>query len=317
MIFPLYVVVATAGRDSLLHHTLCSLNNCAKPLNFKGVIVVENGSKNDVEKIVLAEELSNLQIQYLYSPIPSKSNALNIAIRILGEEDALIFFTDDDVLFGDEVLESYSSVGSRYGHGHFFGGPLERTPESALPANWMIPLLPLSVLGWEPRESLATTFFLGCNWAAFRSDIEALKGFNMQFGPGSVYGAVGQETNMQTRLIADGCISVYVEKAIVAHRVSLETMSIRWILNRQMKAGIYIGLSTIDCAVRYDRSCAGNRKPLVIDSTVKLSGADRIKFTILKTMAICARAVGQLKGTLVRLYLEGGEPSRATSKIGF
>lgn len=300
MSYPLYVFLATTGREDSLLRTLRSLNQCAKPDNFQGLVVVENGAREDVEKMVSAPEFVNLKIKYLYSPVASKSNAMNIALRACPEEDALIFFTDNDIVLGNEALVSYSSAGKSFGPGHYFGGSVERTPDSAIPERWKVRLLPLSVLGWDPQEVVAPIFFLGCNWAAFKSDINSLQGFDERFGPGSVSGAVGQETDMQTRLLNAGLKSVYVKGAVVAHRVSAESTSIKWMLNRQFRAGVYSGLNTIECDVQYDRSCAENTRLRVIDSAVKLTQMETLKFKILRQLMKWMWSSGVRKGRAAR-----------------
>ena len=48
----LWVMLAAAGRPQLLKRTLVSIAECAKPANYAGTIVVENGPKCGIESIV-------------------------------------------------------------------------------------------------------------------------------------------------------------------------------------------------------------------------------------------------------------------------
>ena len=117
----LVVVIATAGRSRLLRRTLGSLAACVKPSIYRETIIVENGPKGDVEKIV-SQYAPSLNARYLYVTLANKSNAVNQALAIL--EECLIFFTDDDVRFHPGTLCAYAQAAEGVETGVFYGGPL-------------------------------------------------------------------------------------------------------------------------------------------------------------------------------------------------
>lgn len=296
----MYALLATSGRDQQLAKTLASLAKCDLPPNFKGLILVENGVQTDVRTVIKDPEFERLHIQYLYTPVASKSNALNLGLKAIADDEALLFFSDNDIVFRNNILVSYSLAGEASGPGHYFGGSVERAPESVIPEIWKTPFLPLSVLGWNPDKTVASTFFLGCNWAAFKSDLVSLGGFDMRFGPGSVFGASGQETDMQTRLIISGCKAVYVKDAVAAHNVLPESTSLRWMLKRQVKGGVYAGLTPVESTVNFQRSYAFDSQLRVLDCAPVLTGSDLLRHFALKIAMKCAWLLGLGKGVLLR-----------------
>ena len=61
---------------------------------------------------------------------------------------------------------------------------------------------------------------MGFNWAAFSEDLKKLNGFSVEHGPGSKTKALGQETEMEGRLMDRGISGYYVPSAMVWHLCS-------------------------------------------------------------------------------------------------
>ena len=112
--------------------------------------------------------------------------------------------------------------------------------------------LPKSVTGWQPPELATLTAgetpaldsrarFMGCNWAAFAQDLHGLGGFSEHFGPGSVTGSIGQESEMQRRLLSSGAFAVYVASALVYHWVPRDRCSPEFALHRAYREGVKRG----------------------------------------------------------------------------
>lgn len=237
----LTVIIPTSGRPKLVHRTLESLAHCRRPAIYRETIVVENGSRKEAEQIARAFE-ENLNLRYLYLPIGNKSNALNAALQMV--ESGLIFFADDDVRFDQGVLEAYADTAMGKTEGEFYGGPyaadyVNRPPE------WLIEFLPNSAVGWslgDARQYVRKgNLFVGFNWAAFAGDLKRIGGFSLQHGPGSTSRAVGQETEMQTRLFDNGLKGLYIPTAMVWHFVPPERCSPRWAAMRAYRWGIQGG----------------------------------------------------------------------------
>lgn len=204
------------------------------------LIVIENGaaiSRPGHESFpglgeVLRVELGN------------KSAALNAGLGLLSRE-ALVIFFDDDVLVPEGVVAAYASEARRRGPGHYFGGPTTARFEVP-PSEAVARLLPDSARGLSYGDTARTgkDFFLGFNWAAFRSDIAAAGGFDPRFGPGSSTGATGQESDAQRRLRARGGRSVYIPQCLVTHLVPPERCSEAFVHARAVKNGLKLGYMT-------------------------------------------------------------------------
>ena len=237
----LFVLLATRNREALLERTLSSLASCRRPQGYQGTWVVENGARGATEDVVRRAN-PDLKAHYLFEAAGNKSRALNAAMAHIS--DGLILFLDDDVRVGADLLELHAAAAERAGAGHFFGGPVAPDYEAPPPV-WLMRFLPASAKGWEWQDAevpIVKPVILGCNWAAFAADIRAIGGFSEQFGPGSATGSIGQESQMQRRLLAHGLVGRYVPGALVYHWVPGGRCSPEFALERIHKDGIRSGL---------------------------------------------------------------------------
>lgn len=237
----LIVLIATAGRPDLLERTLRSLQSCRRPASYRGTIVVENGPKRGAESVA-ANFLASLGVRYLHSLEPNKSRALNVAIESL--PDSLVYFTDDDVRLHSDILCTYEGAASAHGHGYCFGGPTGVDYEIE-PSPWLKEFMPASARGWwldGGQQNIREPAFLGFNWAAFTSDLRKAGPFNGNFGPGALTGSVGQDTEMQMRLLRLGFKGIYLPEAFVWHYVPAARSSERWTIGRAYRHGVRHGL---------------------------------------------------------------------------
>ena len=238
----IFVVIATREREALLARTLASLAQCRRPTGFSATIVVENGRRAGTEEVVRTAPAS-LDARYLFESAGNKSKALNTAVAQI--DDGLVVFLDDDVRVGPDLLEVYAEAARRVGAGQFFGGPVEPEYEEA-PPEWLLEFLPPSARGWRPRDPAEVKrhpLFLGFNWAAFASDLRGVGGFSEHLGPGSDAG-VGDERDLQLRLVAVGLEAQYVPEALVHHWVPRNRCSPQWALERAYRNGVRRGLLT-------------------------------------------------------------------------
>ena len=243
------VVIATHRREALLARTLASLANCGQPEEFHCTLVVENGERGGAERVV-EQGPAMLKARYLFEPAGSKSRALNHAVAQIDE--GLAVFLDDDVRVSPNLLKSYAVSAREAGSGAFFGGPVEPDYEDT-PPDWLIKFLPFSARGWhldDPSQPIAKPTFLGFNWAAFAGDLRRVGGFDERLGPGSAAG-LGDESDIQRRLVASGLRAKYVPEALVHHWVPRNRCSPDWVLERARRYGIGSGLLTDERAMGF------------------------------------------------------------------
>ena len=233
-----YVLIATTIDSEGLESILFEFDKVN--LNFQ-VVVIENGEKGNSEYIVNKFK-GRLSLSFIYTNIKGKSHALNLALKSI-PDDSFIFFTDDDVKISEDLILSYKYAIKKYGRGYYFGGEMKVEYEVE-PEDWLKKFLPVSALGWKycPNEHNLKYFF-GCNWGAFKSDLDRAGEFNTDLGPGSSTGATGQESDMQKRLFANNIRPIYIEKAWVTHYVPVSRCNYKWALKRRYKDGKQSGIN--------------------------------------------------------------------------
>lgn len=235
----LTILIPTHGRPTLLGQTLESISDCRVPKDYEELIVIENGSRAGAEQIV--ERLpERLKARYMHRTRGNKSYALNEALDTV--PDGLVVFFDDDVKVHPDTLVAYADAAREYGRGHFFGGPVRVDRKKDMP-DWIEEFFPSSTKGYDLINGRLENAYLGFNWAAFVSDLNQAGGFDPRLGPGVESGAsVGDETELQKKLRANGCVTVDVMRAKVQHHVPAESVTLRWLLDRCFRGGIRSGL---------------------------------------------------------------------------
>jgi glycosyltransferase involved in cell wall biosynthesis len=235
------VLLATHGRPELLGRTLESLLAACSAAHVTKIVVVENGGDFGAKGIIAKHNRDDL-ITFMSVSRGNKSAALNEGLSLC--EDGLVFLTDDDVTIPANVLVCYDTISKTHGPGWFFGGPTKPI-YACEPEPWIKPFLPFSARGWSTANTVLGNgeFFLGFNWAAYRSDLMAAGAFNPDYGPGSPTGATGQETEMQRRLRERlGAQGYYLKDALVSHVVAQAAVSAEWLIRRVYRNGVETGL---------------------------------------------------------------------------
>ena len=234
----IWVMIAVASGSQTLDRTLASLSKCVLPESFASVIVIENGKEPRLKHEVARIE-GRLPIVYDFTRETGKSVALNYGIKkiIEGSED-LIVFTDDDIQFQRDWLANYEKAYKKWGPGHYYGSSFEVDYEET-PDPLLIPYFPRSAvgLGDDAFSEQGKTIFKGFNWAAVKRDLVKCNLFDPEYGPGSVSGATGQETDMQIRLRRNGAQMVLVPENPVRHFVPKTRCSIEWMKERSKRSG--------------------------------------------------------------------------------
>jgi len=234
-----YILIPTGGdRPDLLERTLKFISKATMLERVDKLIVIENGSGENCRSLVEQVPMS-CPTEYRYVSRPGKSLALNVVLEEI--RSGLAIFFDDDVRVSDRVISEYLKyrmpVHGKYFYGGSTGSDFEETPPM-----YVIRACPLSVRGLQlkcPGETqvILDPRFLGFNWAAHIEDILALGGFDTNRGPGASTNAIGQEQNMQYRLVESGLRGLYLPKASVNHYIPRERSSIEWVIERGFRGG--------------------------------------------------------------------------------
>lgn len=264
MEIPLTVLIPTHGRPTLLKRTLDSIARCKLPRSYEELVVIENGSRAGAEELV-AKLPVRLNARYMHESWGNKSNAINTALETI--EDGLVVFFDDDVRVSRRVLVAYAQAAETYDKDSYFGGTVRADRESDPPA-WAEERFPSSIRGYELETgNRKASWYLGFNWAAYRSTILQVGGFNILLGPGTKSG-LGDEPDLHNRLQEAGARPVDVPTAVVSHYVPNTNTTISWLLQREYKRGIA-------------DACTGPKKIASLVSSVLKSTVVFIRYLIL------------------------------------
>lgn len=231
------IVIATCRRPDLLRRTLASLAAARLPGSVGEILVVENGGAHGAGDVA-GTFAGRLPVRHYSLEEGNKSRALNDALRRTRAD--LVHFLDDDVRVAPGTVEAYVEAASRYGPGHHFSGPLVADWETE-PPEWLKRYLPASAIGWDQGDEeiyYDRPYFIGSNWSAFREDVLAVGGFREHIGPGSPSGAIGDEMELQQRLLDAGGRGVYLPEARIWHHVPPSACDFEWARRRQERMGL-------------------------------------------------------------------------------
>jgi GT2 family glycosyltransferase len=306
------VIVPTYCRPSFLERELLNLSECSLQPDVE-ILVIENGPASGVEDICRANSVGG-RVRYLYSPIAGRSIAVNHAIRT-SDADFFIFF-DDDLRVPKNIIATYVDAAQRYGRGFIFGGPLVPDAEAECPSH-LLPYLPRSATGWSLGDSetqIETSrfeFFFGANWAVFRSDLLASGLFAEDLGvTAEKYSPVGEETELQHRLISVNVKAVYLPDAVIYHFVPRECYTLDWVRRRNFRLGVTDWIVTHSSEKRR-REILGI-PAWIIKAVVKQK--TKVWISYLLNLSIEQRTLSKIRDAYLTGILHGAWTERGRSK---
>jgi GT2 family glycosyltransferase len=236
------IVIVSHDRCHLLERTLASLAEGDMPASVTATLVVENGQQFGAERVVTAAD-PRLHAEYLFEPSSTKSRALNRALEQLTDE--FIIYLDDDVRVAPHTVRRYIDAATEHVQGFYFGGPTGADYEQE-PPEWLREHMPASATGFsmgEVARQVDRPCFLGFNWAAFAADIRRAGGFPEHVGPGNSQGqTVGEESEVQRKLLAKGMTGLYIPDAMVWHHVPQDRCTPAWVNKRCHTSGLVTGI---------------------------------------------------------------------------
>ena len=145
----LRVVIVTSGRPQRLEDTLESIKQCHGANLIQELVVAENGHQQHAKALVESYSC-DLPMRYLYTSVPGKCRALNLALEVM-PNDCLILFADDDVKCSKNWIQQYADASQKHPECCFFGGPTTAKYECP-PSEWLERHLPLSTTGMELED---------------------------------------------------------------------------------------------------------------------------------------------------------------------
>ena len=234
------VIIATHNRAAILERTLEHLaGQEIEGLTWE-VIVVDNGSTDDTER-VLAEAAQKLPLVSLHEPVLGKNRALNQALKTA--RGNLLIFTDDDVIPCEKWVAELVGASARWPGDSLFGGPIIPDFPHDTPKWLQAPTFPYSEVAFSrypptcagegPTEHAPFGGNLAIRVSALLRD-----GYSESIGPcAGINYAMGSETELLRRLNADGLRYIYVPSASVQHVIRKEQTTRQWLFRRAFRFG--------------------------------------------------------------------------------
>jgi len=195
------------------------------------LLVVDNGSTDDTDRVIDSFR-ERLPLRGLHEPRSGLANARNCAVD--GATGEYLVWTDDDATPDAAWLQAYSAAFARWPGAAVFGGRVdaefEGTPPSwLLRALWRIPgAYAMKDLEPEPKPldpDLGLPF--GVNFA-IRLEEQRRHPYDPSLGRRPERpGLSGEETDVISRVLADGGSGWWVPEARVVHHIPRERQTIR------------------------------------------------------------------------------------------
>jgi hypothetical protein len=219
------VAVCTWNRAALLPEVLGRLARAQHPPGAWEVLVVNNNSTDDTER-VLEAFAGRLPLRRAFEPKQGRSHARNAAVREVRGD--YVVWTDDDALVDAGWLAAYARAVGRHPEAVVFGGPIrplfEGTPPAWLSAAWrdIGAAFGERDLGGEPFElDAGGELPYGANFVV-RAREQRLFPYDPALGRRLEGGALGEETAVIRALLAAGGTGWWVPDAWVEHWIPKE-----------------------------------------------------------------------------------------------
>ena len=234
MNFSISIIICTRNRAERLRSTLQSISKATVPQHWTvELLVVDNGSTDGTQAVVMEAQLSNMNLRYINEPMTGQSHARNTGLRETSGEAVL--FTDDDIRVPSNWVVAMCEP-ILTGAAHAVAGavifPDEYSGVFSRP-------------GLSSRQSwFASTHELdphhpgrmvGSNMAFHRRILDKCPEFDVELGPGAL--GFGDETLFSSQLLAAGYKLAAVFDTSVEHYFDLTRLTREALLDAARKMG--------------------------------------------------------------------------------
>lgn len=225
------VAICTWNRAPLLSKLLERLTCVRQPSGAWEVVVVNNGSTDDTER-VLDSFAARLPLRRAFEPRPGLSHARNTAVQH-ATGDYLVW-TDDDTLVDVEWLAAYALAVEQHPEAAIFGGPVrplfEGTPPPWLLDGWQKISTAFAArdFGDEPFELGDGKLPFGANFVV-RAREQKQFPYDPNLGRKQAGGLLGEESAVIRAILKAGGSGWWVPDASVEHWIPKERQSVRYL----------------------------------------------------------------------------------------
>jgi GT2 family glycosyltransferase len=233
----LSVLLATHNRAASLERVLEGLQRQRLPQGLTWEVIVVQSACTDATPEVLQRWADRLPLVSLAEAAPGKYVAMNRGLELA--RGALLVFTDDDIVPGDDWLAALASAAARWPDHDIFGGVVvPRYPEGT--PGWMReqPYAGVAFAHFDPgvEEGPSPRTPFGPNMAIRRGRFADLR-YREDLGPKGRSYPIGGETELLRRLVAAGARAVHVPTARVDHVIRPEQVTEDYLRTRAHNYG--------------------------------------------------------------------------------
>ncbi len=279
------------------------------------VVIVDNDSSDDTADV--AAELarrSGGRVRVVAEPRGGLCHARNAGAAAARHD--LLLYVDDDARVVPGWLHHAAHALARTGVANV-GGPIAglwpADREPGWPGRSLEPLLSILDLGDAERRLAPPDVVYGANWGVRRDALNAVGGFDPDFGPGPEARINGDEVSVAWRLHQAGLgTTVYVPGAAVGHRISPDRLGEEFLVHRALCVGVEVprhavalGRAHHEQLLASAESAAGRfaaLAPLAGDLTVSEALASVARMPVSREHRIAAAmSLGELSANVVLL----------------
>jgi len=225
------VAICTWNRAPLISRALEQLTRIEQPRGAWEIIVVNNNSTDETERVVDAF-VDRLPLRRVFEPAPGLSHARNTAVRYATGD--FVVWTDDDALVGARWLVAYERAIERWPEAAVFGGPIrprfEGTPPPWLSNTWgeAANAFAIRELGRDPFELDRDRIPYGPNFVVRMREQRQFP-YDPKLGRKHGSGRLGEETAVIRSILASGGIGWWVPDAVVEHWIPKERQTVNYL----------------------------------------------------------------------------------------
>jgi hypothetical protein len=241
----LTVAICTWNRSALLARALDRMTRLVVPDATYWELVVVNNCCSDDTDAVIASFATRLPVRRAFEPNAGLSHARNRAVAESSGD--YLMWTDDDELVSTGWLAAYVQAFSRWPDADVFGGPIEPLFEGD-PPPWIAEVLPqigpvfgCQSLGDAPVALTADRIGegpFGGNFVVRRRALPA-RPFSPALGVTHGHYAIGEETDVLRRLLAEGRTGWWTPEPLVQHWVPRDSQTLAHVRRWMTAAGRY------------------------------------------------------------------------------
>lgn len=220
------VVVCTYNRAALLPVCLQSLADQTADKSLYEVIVVNNNSTDETQKIAEDFSAPYQNFRVVREPQQGLSRSRNRGWR--EAKGKYVAYIDDDAKACPDWLEIMLSFTQRHPEVAAFGGPYDAFSLVNLPS-WLPPEAGSSNLNGNERPiKVGAEWISGTNMVFTKEILSSVGGFNTELGMSGSKISYGEETRLLLDLDKKNVVIYYVPEMKVQHLIADYKMNLKW-----------------------------------------------------------------------------------------